>query len=87
MRSNNKMPHPLQQAVDEQAKCAFLEPVCDRFGQAVKGIWATKHRRTETILNEAVDKNWEVEKRQDRKRVKRTKRRRRRGPRVYSVRF
>jgi len=87
MCSHKSVPHPIQQAVDEQAKSAFPEPVIDGLGQLVKGLFKNRRRRTETILNEAVDKSRKVKKRQNHKNTKKIKRRRKRGPRVYSVHY
>ena len=87
MRPKTEELTPIQRAIDEQAKSDFPEPVKDRFGNRVPGVWANKRRRIETILNEAVDTNRAADKRREASRSKKKKRRRRRGPRIYYVRF
>ena len=65
-----------------QAKCVLPEPVYDKFGRTVKGLWKKNRRRTETIFIEAADKTRELEAQNNQRKIKRNKRRRKRGPRV-----
>ena len=66
-------------------KCCFAEPVYDKFGRTVKGLWKKNRRRTETIFIEAADKTRELEAQNNQRKIKRNKRRRKRGPRVLVV--
>ena len=87
MRPKDRCPSPIELAVAEQTKCALPEPVYDKFGRTVKGLWKKNRRRSETIFIEAADKTKELEAQNIQRKRKHNKRRRKRGPRVLAVRI